>query len=503
VKRRSVVLLPLLLLLTASPAGAATGDLGHDISYPQCVSGGPATNAPTTGSFGVVGINGGIATYTNPCLQAQLTWADTLAQPPMLYANSGNPGSASTFYWPTAGARDPALCVNPTSNTDPGCAYDYGWHVAADAVAKASALTQGAAFVKGLTWWVDVEIANSWVGNGRTDAADVQGMVDGLRSAGVAEVGVYANGNDWPAVTGDAGLGTSAYTRGTSAAYRTAWAPYFAPKYPIEDGPVWFAGLNDLAGAQARCGTTSLTGGERLLAQYDDPDSAYDGDYRCADRDLTAPTASLTAPTALLVTTGTTKVAWTASDAGGSGLASYDLRRANAPYNGGLGSWAYTRRLLGTSTTVTSPSRGYTSCWYVQSRDAAGNVSALSNRRCVIQPLDDRDLAGSSGWTRTTGATAWYAGSFSTATRLGATLSKTGVRTSRLQVLAYRCPTCGAVTVLLNGTVLKTISLASSATGRAWFALPGFSLRTTTVTLRVASSGKAVRVDALATSGVV
>jgi hypothetical protein len=128
---------------------------------------------------------------------------------------------------------------------------------------------------------------------------------------------------------------------------------------------VAFAGAGTRTDAQTRCGTASLTGGERLLAQYEiptaDPNVNWDGDYRCADRDLTAPTASLTAPTALLVTTGTTKVAWTASDAGGSGLASYDLRRANAPYNGGLGSWAYTRRLLGTSTTVTSPSRGYTS----------------------------------------------------------------------------------------------------------------------------------------------
>jgi hypothetical protein len=492
VKRRYVVLLPFLLLLAASPAGATAGDTGHDIAAPQCGSG-----VPLAGSFGIVGVNGGTAWSANPCLQTQAAWAAALPTP-MLYANTANPAPTSSFYWPTTGASDPAYCANASSTTDPGCAYDYGWHTADDALSKAAA--QSALNPTAVTWWLDVESANTWRGDGISNAADLQGMVDRLRSAGVPDVGIYANSGDWQLLTGSGALGTSAYTRGVAGLYRSHWP--FAPKYPIEDGPVWFAGLNDLSGAQARCGTTSLTGGERLLAQYDDPDSAYDGDYRCADRDLTAPTVALTAPATGVVTLGTTKVTWSGSD-GGSGIASYDLQRATAPSSGVLGAWSYSRRLLTTSSTTTSPARGSTSCWYVRSRDAAGNVSALSVRRCVIRPLDDRDLSASSGWTRTTAASGWFNSSFTTSTRLGATLTRTGVRTSHLELLAYRCPTCGSVKVLLNGVTFKTVSLASSTSGRVRIALPRFSLRTTTVSLRVATSGKLVRIDGLATSGII
>jgi transposase-like protein len=93
-------------------------------------------------------------------------------------------------------------------------------------------------------------------------------------------------------------------------------------------------------------------------------------------------------------------------------------------------------------------------------------------------------------------------GSYSSATRLGATLTRTGLHTKRLVLLAYRCPSCGSVKVLLNGTTFKTVSLASSTSGRVQIALPLFSLRTTTVTLKVATSGKLVRIDGLATSRV-
>lgn len=499
------LLLPLLVLASPSPAVAATGDTGYDVSHPQCTSEGSTTTTTPPGSpvFAVVGVNRGLGRTTNPCLQEQAAWAAGLARAPMLYANGADPGP-DVPSWPSSGRTSPARCVDRDNPSDTGCAYDYGWDLGGDALVRAGGQTAFPA--TSVTWWIDVEEANSWDLDGLMDTASIQGMVDRLRSGGVPEVGIYANGHDWAAITGSSALGTASYHRTTAARYRTAWSSRFTPTYPIEDGPMWFAGLNDQSAAMARCGDPSLTGGERLLAQYDvtsgDPAVHWDGDYRCADADRTAPTATLSAPTTGVVTLGTTLVAWGGTDTGGSGLASFDLQVARAPYNGGLGAWALSRRLLTRSLNATSPARGSTACWHVRSRDAAGNVSALSNRRCVIRPLDDRDLAASSGWTRTTAASGWFNSSYSSTTRLGATLTRTGARTSHLELIAHRCPTCGALTVLLNGTALKTVSLASSTSGRVKIALPRFSLRTTTVTLRVATSGRLVRVDGLATSGV-
>ncbi|HUR15391.1 MAG TPA: hypothetical protein VM097_12990 [Mycobacteriales bacterium] len=498
-KRRFALLLPLLLVLTTSPADAATGDLGYDVSWPQCTGSAFTSVPPTSPAFAVVGVNHGVGRTTNECLAAQAAWAATAPGSPMLYANGADPGPTNGN-WPQSGRTSPARCVTASSTSDTGCAYDYGWDLAQDALTRADGQTAFAA--TSVTWWIDVEVANSWVLDGLMDTASIQGMVDRLRSAGVPDVGIYALTTDWGMITGSSVIGTSSYTRATSSTYRAHWS--FVPKYPIEDGPVWFAGAGGQSDAQTRCGTSSFSGGERLLSQYSVTVNTtdWDGDYRCADRDLTAPTATLTAPATGVVTLGTTAVAWGGTDTGGSGVASYDLQVAKAPYNAGLGAWSFNRRLLTRSLTATSPARGGTACWYARSRDAAGNLSALSNRRCVIRPLDDRDLGASSSWARTTAASGWFNSSYSSATRLGATLTKSGLRTSHLELLAYRCPTCGSVTVLLNGVAFKTVSLASSTSGRVRIALPRFSLRTTTVTLRVATSGKLVRIDGLATSGV-
>ena len=499
-KRRYAALLPFVLLLSTSPAGATTGDLGHDLSYPQCVSGGATTTTPTSGVFGVVGVlEGKPWDPVNSCLQDQVTWAAALSRPPMLYVNSANPGHASV-HWDNPSTTSPVPCVNAASDSDPACAYGYGWDAAEDALTKASTVSGGADYVTSLTWWIDVETLNSWVGDGVADTADIQGMVDRLRTAGVPDVGIYTGSSHWAEISGSALLGTSSYTRATSSTYRAHWP--FVPAYPIEDGPLWFAGLGTLASAQTRCGSASLTGGEKLLSQYDDPDSAFDGDYRCADADHTAPTAVMTQPTSLVLTAPKVVVGWTGSDAG-SGLASYDLQGNKAAANGGFSAFSpVASRLFTTSAAMTAPTRGATACWRALARDAAGNTSGWTGARCATTPFDDRDLSAGTGWTRTIGASGWFASSYTSSTRLGASLSRAGLQTKRLVLLAYRCPTCGSVTVLVNGSTLRTVSLASSVSGRVQVALPLFSLRTATVTLKVATSGKLVRIDGLATSRV-
>jgi len=46
-------------------------------------------------------------------------------------------------------------CLDPTSASDAGCAYDYGWNAAAYAYSVAAAATSPAA-AAGHAWWADV-----------------------------------------------------------------------------------------------------------------------------------------------------------------------------------------------------------------------------------------------------------------------------------------------------------------------------------------------------------
>ena len=490
-----------LTLVLASPAAAAPGDLGYDVSHNQCSASTPSTFASVpTGSpdFGIVGVNDGVGRTTNPCLLAEAAWAQSLPQAPMLYANGANPGHTSGN-WPVPGPDNPH-CVNASSSTDTGCAYDYGRNLATDALTRAE--TQSSISATGVVWWIDVELANSWVDDGLMNTASIQGMVDGLRDGGVLEVGVYSVASHWASITGSSLLATTSYTRATSSTYRAHWG--FTPRFPIEDGPVWFGGAGTQQDATTTCSAASLTGGERLLSQYLVPGTPnQDGDYRCADRDLTAPTVLMKAPVALIATGPKVTLGWSGVDAG-SGMASFDVQRRVAPYNGGFSSWAsYLRRFLTTSTSVSAPSHGMTACWEARARDSAGNVSGWSAQRCAAVPLDDRDLSASTGWTRTTGASGWFASSYTSSTRNGATLTRTGAQTAHLALIAYRCPTCGTVLVMLGSSSYRTVSLASSSSGRVTIELPRFSARTVTVTLKVTSpTGRLVRVDGLVTSRV-
>src|SRR5438105_13852995 len=61
---------PVLLISSSAAAASIPAYVGNDISYPQC-----GKTLPTKQAFGIVGVNGGIATTTNGCLTTQLKWA--------------------------------------------------------------------------------------------------------------------------------------------------------------------------------------------------------------------------------------------------------------------------------------------------------------------------------------------------------------------------------------------------------------------------------------------
>ena len=86
-------------------AGSSTSAIGYDISYPQC------GKRIKNGAFGIVGVNGGVATKPNPCFAEQLKWAyastNTVASQDraQLYINTANPGEVLEQTIPTCGAK--------------------------------------------------------------------------------------------------------------------------------------------------------------------------------------------------------------------------------------------------------------------------------------------------------------------------------------------------------------------------------------------------------------
>lgn len=258
--------------VTASARAASTATAsttGYDVSWPQCPS-----SFPRGGAFGIVGVTSGRPWSVTSCLRSEYSWA--LARPgaPAFYMNTANPAPHSSYYWPASGASDPVLCADNTSTTDAGCAYDYGWHAAADALTKAKSVTSSAAQ---RTWWLDVEIANSWNGDGHSNAADLQGSIDALRSLSVPKVGLYSTAYQWNTVTGG-------YTIATEASYASAWG--FSSPNGLDLSPDWVAGATSASEAASLC-SSSFTGATTALAQY--PSGGFDADLICSP---TAPPSS-------------------------------------------------------------------------------------------------------------------------------------------------------------------------------------------------------------------
>ncbi|WP_019874121.1 hypothetical protein [Sporichthya polymorpha] len=250
----------------AAPRFAPAGSIGHDVSYPQC-----GKRLPV-GAFGIVGVNGGRTFSKNPCLAEQYSWAKSLPYPAMVYVNTGNPGSKST-YWPKSGAREGgARCVTSSSASDAGCAYIYGRRAAESALSVATA----AGVTKKTTWWLDVEKANSWDGNGVANTAALQGMFDHLRANGVSQVGLYSTLKHWPEITGG-------FTRTTAANYRSEWAGRFTAQHSMESAPVWVAGAT-AKNAASRCSLT-FTGNPTSLTQY--VANSLDHNYVCGSAKAT------------------------------------------------------------------------------------------------------------------------------------------------------------------------------------------------------------------------
>ena len=265
--RRLLALLVAVLAVLGATAGPASArpvvevrvdslELGHDVSYPQCGS-----PLPAPSEFGIVGVDGGRPFDVNPCLAEQIAWARTLGRP-SYYVNTANPGPRRSDHWPL-GQRAPRSCARDAPDST-ACAYDYGWNAARDsfARARAAALAVGAPPVTRSSWWLDVELSNTWLAELRggtraslaNDVAVLQGIRDHLRRQGMRRVGVYSTAHQWRVITGGASL---------------------------DRAPVWYAGVGARRSAVRHCAPAySFTGGPVRLAQF--ARGGFDANVRCS-----------------------------------------------------------------------------------------------------------------------------------------------------------------------------------------------------------------------------
>ena len=256
-----------------------------------------------------------------------------------------------------------------------------------------------------------------------------------------------------------------------------------------------------LDGGQATMSTSTLTGGNHhIVATYSgDADNNSSAAATNVAIDATAPVATVSAPASLFQVSRTITTRYSATDSP-SGVASYDVRYRVAAWNAPFGSyvapasWQHVtvaaRSLTGTP--------GHEYCFSVRARDHAGNTSAWSRDRCAVLPLDDRSLAAAtSGWTRATSSVS-YQSTLTRTASLGAKLLLANAHLDRVALVVVECTSCGNVGIYLNGVLWRTVSThATSTRYKVILIQPPFSLRTTTIVLRNASSGKQLIVDGL------
>ena len=225
---------------------------------------------------------------------------------------------------------------------------------------------------------------------------------------------------------------------------------------------------------------------------------AMDGTLACWGDNLTSqvvprPIAALKGPGGW-VTSPTMSLSWSAT--GLAPVTGYDVRYRKAAWNGKFGSPVTVRAATKETSASLSGSAGATYCFSARALDAAGLASAWTTEACTGVPLDDRALATSGSWTRGSNSLD-YKSTYSRAKASGASLTRTGVSTRRITLLATTCPTCGKVSVYWGSRRLKTISLVSSTTvHRKLFTVETFSsVKTGTLKIKVVSSGKKVIID--------
>jgi hypothetical protein len=183
-----------------------------------------------------------------------------------------------------------------------------------------------------------------------------------------------------------------------------------------------------------------------------------------------------------------------------SGIDHYTLKRRAARFNSGFGA-ATVVDVLTTEKSVVG-SRGHTYCYSARATDQSRNTGPYGTQRCTAIPLDDRKLTGS-GWQRKSGS-GHYVNSYSVASKKGASLVVTGVRTKRVTLLATKCFECGRVGIFLGRKLLKRVDLGFDGFSKMQaISIRDFpTVKRGTIKIKILSSGKPVSIDGLGLSAV-
>jgi hypothetical protein len=211
------------------------GSSGYDISKYQC-----GALPPSPHTIGVVEVNGSSFGSVNPCLAAEASWA-----------GAGLNLYTYLTYGVTGSSADAACSLQP----DPD-ACNFGFNAALNAFQRAKT----AGVYTQVAWWLDVETpSGSWSPTRSANASLVEGAIEGLRYAGINNVGVYASPETWNTIVG-------AFSPGV---------PYWMA-YWTTTGPSSCAGYANWAASK------QLPSGPLVLAQFSDHyNGTFDGDYAC------------------------------------------------------------------------------------------------------------------------------------------------------------------------------------------------------------------------------
>ena len=215
-----------------------SGSFGYDISVYQCQS-----LPPSPHTIGIVQVEE--PGHVNPCLAQEAAWAGAGLNL-YIYLNYGNANSSGDPACQTA--ADPSSC-------------NYGFNAATTAFQDAL----HAGVNTGVAWWLDVERDPSWSQSTASNAALVQGAIDGLKSEGLNSVGIYASPGNWPSIVGN---------------YQPA-VPYWAADWGLDPGTTCSNVTTTYRG---------LPTGPVQIVQYSSPsavyplgglDTAFDNNYAC------------------------------------------------------------------------------------------------------------------------------------------------------------------------------------------------------------------------------
>jgi hypothetical protein len=162
-----------------------SGSFGYDVSNYQC-----GNYPPEPHVIGIVQVEGQSFGSTNPCLGGaggEAAWAGGGLNL-YVYLTFGTMGSS-----PDAACNSGAFPYNGSA-----AACNYGFETALDAFQKATA----AGVDTQVSWWLDVE-DSSLLADPAASASMIQGAIDGFRSLGINNVGIYASPANWPSLAGD------------------------------------------------------------------------------------------------------------------------------------------------------------------------------------------------------------------------------------------------------------------------------------------------------------